>query len=170
MNFLQQNDIPSTREELYQHPRYSHRRTLSKVVKGYKYAVSCSYSNPYSSGLCNWIHMEEEDTDIFVFVTGNIVQDLEDEKYLFELSIKKYMQFEAYAATVETASGNVLYDYMRNLYVLQDKWKYEKNTDMYTVNDEIYSDTAELTYYDVDEYYKLDKFIKCIDLCTWRLV
>lgn len=157
MSFLEEYDFPKNQKELYNHPNFSHRHSFSKVVKGYE------YSNENVDGFCKWMHYEDQIQDVYFYSYGNLIHKIENDTYIFTITCKKYCQFDYYAARVDIASGNIVYNYELDTYTPIGKWKHEHIIDQYSVNNILYEKTNEVNYYtELTGYDKIEGLVDYI--------
>ena len=155
MSLLTECGIPTNQKELYNHVNFNYRQSLGKCVKGYKYDNILDYK------FCKWMHYENNDTDKYIFAYGNMKEALENDTYIFTVTIKKYKQFEAYAARIDILNGDIIYNFTNDTYNLQGEWKHEKITDSYMINSKLYEKTIHRKVY--NDYEKIKEVVKFID-------
>lgn len=157
MPLLKEYDFPQNQQELYKHPKYTHRHSFSKVVRGYE------YSNQNVEGFSNWVHYEDCYQDVYFYSYGDFIRKINENTYEFNLTIKKYQQLDYYAARVDIASGNIIYNYDLDTYELVGDWNHEHITDCYIVNNVEVDKKIETFSYNQDTGYEpLDNIIDFI--------
>jgi hypothetical protein len=157
MSLLKEYDFPKNQDELSKHLKYTHRHSLSKVVRGYE------YNNANVEGFCKWIHYEDYIQDVYFYSYGELLHKNDDNTYEFNVTIKKSSVLDYYSQRLDIASGNINFNYELDTYTPIGEWKYEHITDGYVVNNITVDKTIEKYYYNaVTGYEPLDDLIDYI--------